>query len=88
MTKPFKTPRPYLVMVTVTPNGKNGIREPFTARVGFADDPKNCARLVREDLAAMGQTFGGLIEPTDTGGRTYRAFKAEWTEVPIPGVKS
>jgi hypothetical protein len=40
-------------------------------------------RLIASDKAAMGNTFGGLVDAVTTTDRTYRAFKAEWTEIKL-----
>lgn len=76
-----KAPKPYLVLVTVHPTARNGIREAFTARVGQADNIEECRRLIREDRVAMSDTMGGLFEAPGSESRVYTAFRAEWAEV-------
>jgi len=79
----WNSPPAIYVFVTVKPNGKNGLTEPFTGRVGTCQTEAEVASIIRKDLKAMGETFGGLFEPMNTSGRTYRAFRASWTELTI-----
>lgn len=82
MTESTK-PSPIWVFVTVTPNDRNGLKKEFTARVGAAKTEPEALKLIVDDLAAMNDTFGGLVEPVSKKGRKYRAFRAEWTEIKL-----
>jgi hypothetical protein len=76
----FAGPALYRVYVTTTAKYKGA--EPFISRVGDARSMEGCRKLIAEDLAAMSETFGGLIAPVGTKGRSYRVFKSEgWTEL-------
>lgn len=81
--KPFIKPAAYVVYVTVVPTAKNGLREPYTFRVGPAQDLAGVSKVIADDKHAMRNTLGGLIEAGDISGRSYRAFKAVWEEVDI-----
>jgi hypothetical protein len=52
-------------------------------RVGIADSLSECKELIKEDLAEMKDTMGGLIEPTSIKGRKYEVFKANWEKVEL-----
>lgn len=80
---PFTKPQPIHVYVTIRPTKSNGLTAPFTGRVGFCHSTEEAKRLIAADKAAMGNTFGGLVDPVSTNDRTYRAFKAEWTEIKL-----
>jgi hypothetical protein len=82
-TYDFQRPAPYYVYVTVSPTKRNGIAKAFTSRAGVAHDEAGILKVIQDDLTEMGKTFGGLIDPVGVEGRSYRAFKAEWTEVDI-----
>jgi hypothetical protein len=71
------------VFVTIAPSAKRGLRDYHTGRVGSCRTPEEVPALIAKDMAAMGYTFGGLIEPSDSGGRTYRAFRARWEELDV-----
>lgn len=79
--KTFRTPKPYVVYVTVAPDFKRGVKEEYVGRVGPASDMAEAKRLIEDDKQFAGETFSGLIAPADTKGRRYRVFRAEWTEV-------
>jgi len=81
--KPFTGPSPIYVFVTMMPTKKNGLREEYTSRVGTCREASEIAGVIAKDRAAMRNTFGGLIDPGNSSGRSYRAFKAEWTELKI-----
>ena len=83
MDKTFTGPPPIYVFVTVTPTPKNGLSKPFTSRVGTCHKPGDIAGLIAKDRRAMNDTFGGLIDAPGTSGRSYRAFRAEWTEIKV-----
>jgi hypothetical protein len=57
--------------------------ETITGRVGTCQHEKDIPALIADDRKAMGESFGGLIEPVSMEGRSYRAFRAEWTELKI-----
>jgi hypothetical protein len=80
---PFVKPSPIHVYVTIKPTKTNGLKEPYTGRVGLCNDMVEAKRLIASDKAAMGNTFGGLVDAVTTTDRTYRAFKAEWTEIKL-----
>jgi len=77
--KAFSGPSRYTVTVTVPPRTEGG--EHYTGRVGVTDDKSKIAGMIADDIVAMRDTFGGLIEPTSTSGRVYRVFEAKWTEL-------
>ncbi len=77
----FKKPPAYHVYVTVHPNARNGVMEAFVARIGTTNDPAKIPVIIADDKRVMQDTFGGLIAPTSTNGRTYHTFKATWEEV-------
>ena len=79
----FKQPPAIWVYVTLAPDAKKGISKPYTGRVGTCSDEAGVAKIIADDRRAMGETFGGLIAPVSTKGRTYRAFRAEWTEIKL-----
>jgi hypothetical protein len=84
MSKDWKRPPLYSVYVTATPIKKNGRREAYeayTTRLGGTDNETEIKRIIADNEKAMGNSFGGLIDTTPTHRRTYRAFRAEWTEV-------
>lgn len=78
---PFTMPKQFTVFVTVTPNAINGVSEEFTARVGETDSFLACSRIVANDLSAMKDTFGGVMDAMTVKGRKYRVFKADWQEM-------
>jgi hypothetical protein len=86
--KSWAGPAPIHVFVTIAPNAKRGTRDYYTGRVGTCRTPDEVPAMIAEDLAAMGYTFGGLIEAEPTGGRTYRAFRARWEELDLAMVKA
>jgi len=77
----YKLPKPFVLMCTVTPNEKNKLTKPLLIRVGPAESVDEAKKLKADDLRAMANTFGGVLEGEDTTGRSYRLFKAEWSEV-------
>ena len=79
----FQRPPRFSVYVTVKPTKRNGQSKTYTHRVGTCNDKAAIKDIVRKDKAAVRDTLGGLFEPGTTSGRTYRAFEAKWTEVPI-----
>jgi hypothetical protein len=83
MDKTFTGPPPIYVFVTMTPNKRNGLSKTHTSRIGTCHNPEEIAGLIAEDRKAMGDTFGGLIDAPGTSGRSYRAFRAEWTEIKV-----
>lgn len=77
-------PRPYIVAVDIQPNKSNGLTEPlYLQRVGNADTLKDARKLIADDIRQMSETYSGLISGVSIRGRTYRIFKAEWTEVEV-----
>lgn len=79
----IKKPRAIYVVVDIPATKENRISKPFTAKVGWCNDPSEIKALIAEDIKAMGDTLGGLLPAVSTKGRKYRAFKAEWTELKI-----
>lgn len=79
----MKVPADYAVYVEVSPYPGCGFTEPFTARIGPAKDKADAIKKIAEDRRAMGDTFGGLIDPVSTRGRKYRVFKAAWEEINV-----
>jgi len=78
----FIKPRSIYVVVDIPANKTNGIK-PFTARVGWCNEPSEIQALINNDIKEMGDTLGGLIPAVSTKGRKYRAFQAEWTELKL-----
>jgi len=83
MPKAFERPPAIYLFVTVKPTKKNGMTETITGRVGTCQHESEIPALIAKDRRDMGQTFGGLIEPASMEGRTYRAFRAEWSEIAV-----
>jgi hypothetical protein len=81
----FKGPAPIAVYCTVQPTAANGLTTADTHRVKACNDESEIAAIIEEDRRAMCDTFGGLIDAPGASGRTYRAFRAVWTELPIKG---
>lgn len=81
----FSTPAPFVIYVTVAPTRKNGLTTPHTARIGAATNLEGVKNMIADDRASARRTFGGLIEPS-TSERTYRIFRAAWTEVALEEV--
>lgn len=76
------TPRPYTVAVDIKPNKSNGLNEPlYLQRVGNANTLEDARKLIADDIRQMGETYNGLVAGVSVRGRTYRIFKAEWTEI-------
>lgn len=76
------TPAPYRVVCRITPTAKNHISRPMLTGVGAAHTLEEAQQLIVDDRAAMGDTFGGLIEALGTSGRDYRIFRAAgWEDV-------
>lgn len=76
----FKEPAPFHVYCDT---GTNFNGKPNIARLGAARDADGIRKLIENDKAAMGNTFGGLIAPVSIKGRTYGAFRATWEEVDL-----
>jgi hypothetical protein len=83
MPKAFERPPVIQVYCTQQPTKKNGMTETMTWRAGVCQDASEVASVITKDRKAMGETFGGLIEPVSLEGRSYRAFRAEWTEIKV-----
>lgn len=75
-------PAPFLILCDVEPTKRNGLSKPFSHIVGFCRERSQIETRIAEDLKAMGETYGGLIEAAGTKGRTYRVYEATWQEVP------
>lgn len=80
MIEGFEKPAQYAVYVTFT---CEGTKKRLTARIGVANDAAKIPKIIADDKKAMGDTFGGLMAPVSIKGRTYRAFKADWSELTI-----
>lgn len=74
-------PPRYHVYVTIAPNPKRGTKDYYTGRVASTNDLSKVAGIIADDLREMGNTLGGLIDAVPTGGRVYRVFEAEWSEL-------
>jgi hypothetical protein len=81
--KGIASPSPIYVFVTVHPTKRNGLKKPHSSRVGVCQHESEIAKMVKDDLREMSNTFGGLIESAGTQGRYYQAFRAAWTEIKI-----
>ena len=84
--KNFTEPMPYVVYCDTGHILQHGERkgEVFVTRVGPARTIEDAKALIIKDRAAMGETFGGLIAPTDVSKRTYGIFRAlGWEEVDL-----
>ena len=79
----FKSPKPIQVYVTIPASGANNKGKPWTARIGVCNTEAEIKKIIEDDVEAMGDTLGGLIEPTSTEGRRYQAFRAVWTEIDL-----
>lgn len=79
------TPAEFHVFVDITPTKANGASREFTSCIARVHDEAAIGRAIKADLEGMRKTGGGVIEPGSVSGRTYRAFRAAWTEVAIPG---
>jgi hypothetical protein len=86
--KSWAGPAPVHVFVTIAPDAKRGTRDYYTGRVGTCRTPEEVPAMIAKDRAAMNDTLGGLIEPGQTSGRTYRAFRAQWEELDLAMVKA
>lgn len=77
-------PGRFAVYVEVAAYPNCGFRptEKYLARLGPADTKAGVEKLIADDKKAMGETYGGLIEPTRTKGRTYLVFEATFKAVP------
>lgn len=82
--EPWRGPARYQVFVEVapkpSPDGSKNV-DVYVGRVGVTNDPKKIAGIIADDIVAMRDTFGGLIEPTSTKGRTYRVFEIAAAEL-------
>lgn len=76
-------PGKYQVIVDVVPTKKNGLRKPFSSRVGGSKDLVGARKLIADDQNAMKSTYGGLIDAPGVGGRTYRVYECTYTEVKL-----
>lgn len=83
MQKAFERPPAIYVFCTAKPTKKNGMTETMTWRVGTCHRESEIPAMIAKERRDMGQTFGGLIEPASMEGRTYRAFRAKWTEIEV-----
>lgn len=78
---PLIVPPMFLVYVHVEADPAQGRPRAFTSRVGAVDSMDEARALTVQDRLVMGDTHGGLIEPSSLKGRTYRVFKAlGWEE--------
>jgi hypothetical protein len=82
-----KAPRKYLVVVTVTPTKRNGLKTPFTSRVCGANTIKEALAGIEQDKRDICGTLGGLIDAPGIGGREYQVFEATWKEIDIVSPK-
>lgn len=77
-------PANYAVFVEVAYHKNCGFKptEKMIGRLGAAKDMAGVEKLIASDKKAMGETYGGLIEPTRTKGRTYIVCKCDgWERV-------
>jgi len=83
MRKAFVRPATIQVYCTVEPTKRNGLKVKHTHRVANCNDESEIAGIIARDRNAMTNTFGGLIDSPGIAGRSYRAFRAEWTEIAV-----
>lgn len=76
LSEKFKTPAEFALYAVFQHKG-----EPHVTRVAMTMDLREVPKLIEEDRKSMGETFGGLIAPTSTNGRSYRLFRASWIEL-------
>lgn len=76
-------PGRYTVYVEIAayPNCGFKTTEKYISRLGPAASMAGVEKLIADDRKAMGETYGGLIEPTRLKGRTYKIFESTWQEV-------
>ena len=82
--KDFKGPGEWVVFVEIYPTARNGVDTPFISRVGNYRTEEGARQGIANDLKAMTNTFGGLIDAPGTSGRTYRIFRSTgWEEIKV-----
>lgn len=77
-------PAVYAVFVEVAHYPNCGFKptEKMIGRVGAAHTLEDAEKLIAKDKRAMGETYGGLIEPVRLKGRTYHIHKCGgWEKV-------
>jgi hypothetical protein len=76
-------PAVYSVFVEVAYYKNCGFKptEKMIGRVGGAHTREAAEKLIANDKKAMGETYGGLIEPVRLKGRTYLIHKCGGWEV-------
>lgn len=73
----FEKPKPLHIYAEWSDGKHSGI-----ARLRPAATEDEARETIAADKAAMAETFGGLIAGS-RGSRTYRVFRAEWSEVTL-----
>jgi hypothetical protein len=76
-----EAPMPYAVHCRVEPTAANHLTAPWNHRIGAYLTRERAMLAIAEDLDQCGETFGGLFPPTSTKGRSYRIWRAAWTDV-------
>ena len=79
-------PALYAVFVEIAYYKNCGFKphEKMIGRLGAAKDMDGVNKRIADDRKAMGETYGGLIEPTRLKGRTYLVFKCDtWEKIEI-----
>lgn len=82
------TPAPYTVICHALLTKENGNHDDYvgkylTHRVGVAHSVEECKQLISDDLRAMADTLGGLLQGASTKGREYEVFKATWEKISL-----
>jgi hypothetical protein len=78
------TPARYMVFVEIAYHANCGFKptEKMIGRVGSAKTMEGARKHIEADKKAMGETYGGMIEPIKLKHRTYSIWDAaSWTEV-------
>lgn len=73
-------PSEFLVVVHVPANAKLKTKA-CSLRCGSARSVEDARKLIAEEKKSLGQTYGGLIEPTDPAGRRWEIWQATWSKV-------
>lgn len=89
--EPWHGPARYHLFVEFKPTqapGEPDAVDCYVGRVGTTNDLSKIPGMIADDLLAMRDTFGGLIDPapTSTKGRFYRVFEMAPKELDCAGI--